>query len=83
MQDEETLKRVLNSVLEERYRIDVVKHTDHHQFIADLIDSRRRRIERWDDIRANVWGWGIATSLCGFGGVIWYAAVNFFKFRTG
>jgi len=79
MQDEETLKRILNDVLEERDRLDGVKHAKHHQFIEDLIDERHRKIKHWDNIKSNVWGWSIITATIGIGGAFWITAKHYLK----
>lgn len=69
----EDIKKVLKEVLDERASIDKDTHRHHHVYIAECIEDSRNRKQRWEKIRANVYGWAIVTGVVSIGGVVWYA----------
>ena len=55
------------------------QHIAHHAFIAELIEARRQRRERWEAIRRQVVGWALISLLSGAGltayqGYVWVRA---------
>lgn len=63
--NEETLKKALTEVLEDRRRIDQDTHSTHHEYVSRLIERDKRRSEMWSRVRGHVIGWGIITSVTG------------------
>lgn len=53
---EERLKEILNSVLDERDRIDHELHKDHHEWIRRQIEAEAKAKERWETFKKSVIG---------------------------
>lgn len=54
-------------------------HIAHHAFVAELIEEKRRRRDRWESIRQQVAGWALISVLSGIGlgaynGYVWVRA---------
>lgn len=47
-------------------------HAEHHEFIRDWIEERKRSREWRDKIKAQVGGWAIVTALGGIGTGAWH-----------
>lgn len=68
--DLEQFRQALRDELEARARIDAEVHADHHAFIAELIDDKRRRRDLFDRVRQQVIGWAVIASLGAFAAMI-------------
>ncbi|MEC5163739.1 hypothetical protein [Janthinobacterium sp. CG_S6] len=42
-------------------------HREHHAYLVEVIDEKRRKRERAEKIKAQVGGWAIITALSGLG----------------
>lgn len=62
---EEQLKDALNSVLDERDRVDRETHRDHHAWINRQIEKEARAQERWETFKKSAIG-AIAVTTIGF-----------------
>ena len=77
--EEQTLTRdELVSAIREALSADP-RHLAHHAFVAELIEARRQRRERWEAIRRQVVGWALISLLSGAGltayqGYVWVRA---------
>lgn len=47
--------------------LQVHERDDHHLFIRDMIERRKKREERWEKVRQNVIGWAIIGIIGGVG----------------
>ena len=81
--DEKRMIEVLSRILDERSAVDLKTHNTHHAFVEELIMARKRRQERWEKIRAHVYGWSIVTLLGGFGATLWNWISNIFPKHGG
>lgn len=61
--DAELLREVLNSVLDDRNRIDAETHEAHHQWVTDRIECSRRRREIFDRVVQHVFGWSAVAAV--------------------
>lgn len=59
----EDLKDAIKEALIEHRSIDAATHAMHHDFVADMIERRRRRLDRWEKVRVHIYGWGAVTLL--------------------
>lgn len=59
----EDLKDAIKEALIEHRSIDAATHATHHEYVAAMIERRRRRLERWEKVRVHVYGWGTVTLL--------------------
>lgn len=63
----DALKTAINEILDERDGFNGRTHADHHRFVAELIDERKKSKERRERLRQQVIGWGAITFLSGVG----------------
>jgi len=73
------LKEAINEVLDERDAFDGRTHSDHHRFVEEWIEERKRKEERYERLRQQVIGWGIITVLTGVGYGSYHLFVEFVK----
>ena len=66
-EDRKEFVDLLNETLDGRDRIDAVTHKIHHDHIAEDIEDRQIRRERWEAIRRQVIGWTIFAFLTAIG----------------
>jgi len=55
----EQIRQVVGEELDSRRTIDIETHRAHHDFIRQMIESRRIRAERWEQVRRHVLGWAV------------------------
>lgn len=72
----------VNEVLDSRQDKNI-EHKEHHAFIRMLIEERRRRQDRWEKIRTQLWGWAIISAIASFLGALGYAAAQWVKSNHG
>ena len=70
-EDRKEFVKLLNETLDGRDRIDAVTHKIHHDLIAEDIENRQIKRERWETIRRQVIGWGIVTILLMIGTAVY------------
>lgn len=75
----EDFKKILIEVLEERRGIDAERHRQEHDFVALMIEDRRRKTEQWEAIRSQIYGWGIIVFLGAIGTAVYVWAVQFIR----
>lgn len=63
MMDKEAIKEAIKEALTEHRSIDAGTHATHHEYVAAMIERRRRRLDRWEKVRVHVYGWGAVTLL--------------------
>lgn len=66
--DAERFREILNSVLDERNRVDAETHETHHQWVANRIECDVRRRAIFDGIVKTIFG------AAGLGGLTWLGA---------
>ena len=79
----EELKEIVNTAVENVTKtfgtMDKATHADHHQFIKELIDERRRKTIFKSKIKEQVVGWGIVVFLGAVGTFVWHAVMDALK----
>lgn len=68
----ETIKKIIDSSLDSRARIDIETHEKHHIFIEDFIETKRRRRERMESVKTQLLG---AAALGVFGFLYWVGQI--------
>lgn len=74
MEDQRLVDAVVKAVtqaLDDRGTIEKSLHRKHHDYIDVLLVREQRRAERWESIKAHVYGWGIITAITGIGALVW------------
>lgn len=81
MSDEnlEGFKRALHEVLDERRRTDEETHKEHHDWIREEIERRKRKRDDWEKIKNQIVGWSIIAFLGSVAGTVGYAAKKFIE----
>jgi len=77
--DKDILKEALTEIFDERTVYDNQTHSDHHQFVGQLIEEAKRKRERRERLRQQVTGWGAITFLSGLGIGAYHLFVDFIK----
>jgi len=67
---EEKIKNIIETALEERSRVDIATHSEHHEFIQRFIEEQDRKQEMWETIKSQVLGWGIIAIVGTLGTVV-------------
>ncbi len=75
MVSEDKLKKIIEQALEDRSRMDLKEHYEHHEFIAEFIEKERVKRERWETVWRQLLGWG----LIGLVGILGKAVAEFLK----
>lgn len=70
--DLEDIAEAVANGLEQRRRISVDIHDDHHQFVATLIKEREERRQLWIEMRIHLAKWGMVGVLTGVVTALWY-----------
>ncbi len=74
--DQDEMITAFNLALDKRNRLDGETHHHHHEFIAELIEARKVKRERWEKIRIQVMGWGIVAALGSIGTAVYHTFVK-------
>ena len=72
MSDAKEIARELAAILDERRQVAEEEHSDHHAFLRELIDERRRKREMYEDLRRHLTKWGAVGVLSFIGMACWY-----------
>jgi len=81
--DSNDIKKVMEEVLESHTTASSKLHEKHHAFIDILLDERKRKQERNEKIKAQVYGWGIITMITSILSGIGYAMYHYIKHTGG
>ena len=65
------IRETVNAVLDDRNRMDAVKHAADHIFIEFLRQREQRRQEIWVSVKKNVIVFLITSALIGIGALVW------------
>lgn len=76
MSDAKEIAREVAAILDERLAVTEKEHAEHHVFLRELIDERRRRREMYEDLRRHLAKWGAVGLLSFLGMVVWYWVRN-------
>ncbi len=63
MSDHEELVTAIIEALDKTSRIDRETHKLHHDYLADTLEARRKRRERWEKVRVQVTSWSVITAI--------------------
>ena len=62
------LREIICAALDERARIDIEVHADHHRWIEAQIAAEERRTEMYAEIRKTAIQWSVGAMLSGLAG---------------
>lgn len=65
------IRETINAVLDERNRVDQVRHAADHTFVDFLRQREQRRQEIWVSVKKNVIAFLITSVLIGIGTLVW------------
>ncbi|MEY4718474.1 MAG: hypothetical protein RL563_1092 [Pseudomonadota bacterium] len=70
MMDEDRFIELLDNALDKRARIDAKLHGAHHDFVQRWIEKEKIKAERWEEIKRQVFGWGLIAIIGAIGTVV-------------
>jgi hypothetical protein len=76
----EDIRSVVDELLDARNRIDSATHVEHHRFIEEEIERRKRRRDLIERVKQQVIGWGVIALLGAIGTAV-YSWVTHFSDR--
>ena len=72
MSDAKEIAVELAAILDERRKVAEDEHSEHHEFLRQLIDEHRRKREMYEDLRRHLTKWGAVGILSFIGMAVWY-----------
>ncbi len=67
----EVIAEAVVAALDHRRLVDETTHQKHHEYLQHIIESEKKRAERWDRLKESTIGWLIIVVLAGTGGAVW------------
>jgi len=69
----ELVKEAVNSVLDDRSRVDAVMHREHHEAVQRWIERENEKARITAKVKAQIFGWGIISIISAVGWAVWNA----------